>query len=365
MKVLYITTVPSPYKVDMFEELGKMCDLTVIFENQGVSYRDKSWMVTEYRNFKAEFLKGIKIKNTILSTGIIKNLKKNRYDIIVIGVYSTISQMIAQLYMKKHNINYVISSDGGMIKSEKKIFYKIKKYFIKNANAWLSTAIETTKYLEYYGANKKKIFNYPFTSIKDDDIIRRKLSNEEKKVIKSTLGIKEKKIVISVGQFIYRKGYDILINSCKDFDNDIGIYIIGGKITEEYKKIIKKSKFKNFYFLDFMNKKELSNYYKIADLFVLPTREDIWGLVINEAMAYGLPVITTNKCVAGLELIKDGKNGYIVESDNEVKLREKITFLLANENLRTNMSNANISSIKQYTIRNMAKRHIEIFNILV
>ena len=44
----------------------------------------------------------------------------------------------------------------------------------------------------------------------------------------------------------------------------------------------------------------------------MPTREDIWGLVINEALAYGLPTITTERCVAGLELIEDGVNGLLV-----------------------------------------------------
>lgn len=53
-----------------------------------------------------------------------------------------------------------------------------------------------------------------------------------------------------------------------------------------------------------------------ADIFVHPTREDIWGLVVNEAMAKGLPVITTDRCVAGLELIKNESVGRIVPVEN-------------------------------------------------
>lgn len=47
MKVLYLTTVPTPYKVAFFEEFGKLCDLTVLFENKQVSYREKSWVKFE------------------------------------------------------------------------------------------------------------------------------------------------------------------------------------------------------------------------------------------------------------------------------------------------------------------------------
>ena len=351
MKVLYITTVPSPYKVDMFEELGKMCDLTVIFEKHDVSYRENSWMITKYKNFKAEFLKGIRIKNEILSTGIIKNIKNNNYDVIVIGVYSTISQMIAQLYMKKNNIKYIISSDGGMIKTERDINYKVKKYFISSANAWLSTGKVTTKYLEHYGAKKDRIYIYPFSSVHNNEILNNPLLENEKKEIRTKLGMIEEKIVLSVGQFIYRKGYDILIKATSKLDKSIGIYIVGGNPTKEYLELKKRLKLDNIHFIDFKNKDELSDYYKAADLFVLPTREDIWGLVINEALSHGLPVITTNKCVAGLEMINDKDVGSIIPVDDFEKLAKEINRVFSSKN-----SKKAIQIAQKYTIENMAKK---------
>ena len=83
-------------------------------------------------------------------------------------------------------------------------------------------------------------------------------------------------------------------------------------MKKEYINYISEHQLTNVFFFDFMNKELLFKYYQISDLFVLPTREDIWGLVINEAMANGLPIITTDKCVAGKELIND--NGYIISS---------------------------------------------------
>ena len=53
-----------------------------------------------------------------------------------------------------------------------------------------------------------------------------------------------------------------------------------------------------------------------ADIFVHPTETDVWGLVINEAMAHGLPIITTDGCVAGLELVKNNDNGFIIPVNN-------------------------------------------------
>lgn len=84
------------------------------------------------------------------------------------------------------------------------------------------------------------------------------------------------------------------------------------------------------------------------------------GLVVNEAMANGLPVITTDKCVAGLELIRDGENGYIVPVENVDILAGKITVLLQNDSLRKIMAQKSLEYIKRYTIENMAVAHLKI-----
>lgn len=64
-------------------------------------------------------------------------------------------------------------------------------------------------------------------------------------------------------------------------------------------------------------------------MFVLPTREDIWGLLINEALSYELSVIITGKCVAKVELIEQNINGHIVSADDSSALPERCDKLLS------------------------------------
>ena len=92
---------------------------------------------------------------------------------------------------------------------------------------------------------------------------------------------------------------------------------------------------------------------------MLPTKSDVWGLVINEAMSFGLPVITTDQCVAGLELIRDGINGYIIPVEDNDALIEKTNLLLQQD--YRNMGAAALEAIRPYTIENMAKIHVDIF----
>ena len=210
-------------------------------------------------------------------------------------------------------------------------------------------------YLLNYGANQKLIHHNHFTSLHEEDILKTQPSAEEKAMARQAKGIVEKKVVLSIGQFIHRKGHDILLKASSALSDDVGIYIIGGKETPEYEQIVHDLNLRNVHFLDFMQPIELRDYFIAADIFVLSTREDVWGLVINEAMAYGLPVVTTDRCVAGIELIKDGINGYIVPIENEELLYGTINKILSDEVMRNNMAIENLKVIREYTYESSAQ----------
>jgi glycosyltransferase involved in cell wall biosynthesis len=362
MKVLFLTNLPSPYRVEFFNELGKSVDLTVLFERRNASDRDEKWKADNYSNFQAVFLKGKPIGNDgSIGIDVLRYLKIYLFDIFIISDYSSPTPIAAINYCIIKRIPYVISSDGALIKNEKYLKKFLKKFLIGGAKAWLCTGKTSVEYLKMFGAKEENIFIYPFTSLKNKDILNQVLSNEEKKVYKQKLGITEEKMVLSVGRFIYSKGYDILINACKDVDKQTGVYIIGGEPTEEYLSIKSSLDLFNVHFISFKTKNELNDYYKAADLFVLPTRSDVWGLVINEAMANGLPIITTDKCVAGLELVQNDVNGYVVSVEDEKILAEKINKLIADSSLCESMAMKSLVKIQDYTVEKMAQRHMEIF----
>lgn len=360
MKVLYVTNIAAPYRVDFFNDLSKYCDLTVLFERKKAVDRNDEWYNNAF-SFNGIFLKSKNIGNeAAISFEVIKYLKQ-KYDLIILGGYSSPTAIIASLYMKFSKIPYILNADGGFINySERKINKFIKTFFISSAKYWLSSGKETNKYLVYYGANEKNIYNFPFTSLKESDILKEPISIEAKKKLKRNFNISYDKVILSIGQFIPRKGFDWMIEAYKDLDKSIGIYIIGGKPTNEYLKLKEKYKMDNLYFVDFQDKESVLNWYRSADLFVLPTREDIWGLVINEALSQGLPVITTNKCIAGLELIEDGKNGYIIDVENKEMLLKKTNFFfsLSNEKRKNIMENC-LNKINKYTLENMSTIHAD------
>nr|WP_309098433.1 glycosyltransferase family 4 protein [Fredinandcohnia onubensis] len=366
MKILWLTNIPSPYRVNFFNELGKYCDLTVLFEKGESSERDKSWRNYKFTFFKGVFLKGIGVGvDKAVSLEVIKYLKKGKYDHIVVSNFSTPTGIIAIEYMRLNKMVYSLESDGGFLKNNNRVKEQLKKHIIKGAELYFSTAKMHDEYYIKYGAEPDKILRYPFTSLYKSDILMKPLEKSEKNHLRNKLGIKEDKVVLSVGQFIHRKGFDILVKASKDLNDNVGIYIVGGDPTEEYIQLRRRLKLNNVHFIGFKNGAELREFYKAADLFVLPTREDIWGLVINEAMAYGLPVITTDKCIAGLELVNDSENGFIVPINNSSSLATQIIEVLKDQKVVDEMSKSSLEKIQKYTIENMATVHINILNSIL
>jgi len=167
-------------------------------------------------------------------------------------------------------------------------------------------------------------------------------------------------VLLSGAQFTPRMGFDVLLEAMAQLPAGIGCCIVGGEPTEEYLAQAERLGLDHVHFVGFKRKPALAEYFKAADLFVLPTRKDIWGLVINEAMAHGLPVITTDKCIAGLELVKNGENGYLVPVNDITQLADRIAKIL--EIQESNMGRKSLEIIKDYTIEKMAEQHIEYLN---
>ena len=360
MKILYLNNIPSPYRVDFFNELGRYCQLTVLFERASASDRDKRWKAEEFHNFTGIFLRGKNIgTDASLCPGVIRYLKKD-YDAIILGGYSSPTYMLAMEYMKLRKIRFFMNADGGFIKSDSWLLKKIKTHYIGLASGWLSSGGETDKYLKYYGADANYIYQYPFSSVSDEQLSHP--DEEEKRYLKAQLGIMESRVAIAVGQFIPRKGFDYLIQAAGKIPKEYGVLLIGGHAGTEYSELRERCSASNVHFLNFMKKEQLNLYYRAADIFVFPTREDIWGLVLNEAMSYGLPSVASVKANASIELIEEDKNGYLVDPENVDIMAERILRLLQDDKKRDVMGVNALETARYYTIEKMALQHINIIN---
>ena len=362
LNVLYITTVPSPYKVALFEEIGKIVNLTVLFELSSVSYRNQKWFDTDAVHFESMYMHGLKKGDRMISVDAVRLIRNRPFDAIIIGAYSTVSEMLAQQYLQFSGTPYILSSDGGFISRDSRVREGIKRHFIGNASYWLSPSALTTKYLVHYGANPRGVYHYPFSSIHRSQVLQKPITIDEKKALRDTLGISARSMILSIGQMIPRKGFDLLVKAAARLP-ELDFFIIGGKPTDELLALQQKLRVGNVQFLDFKGPEELDLYYSAADVFALPTREDVWGLVINEAMAHGLPVVTSNRCGAGLEMVTVGKTGSLIPVDDVDALTSSIEYWAGCPS--STVSRFVLEVARHYTIEEAARYHVAALSDMV
>lgn len=357
-KVLIVFNHPAPYKVKLFNELSKSIDLNVIFERDCASDRNKSFYDEKEYKFKNIKVKGIKVGHEgFISNQVAKHIKNNHYDLIIMNGYSHHAEMKAIKCLKKHRIPYVLYINGGIIKENESKFKKsLKTKYISGAKYYISPDERSNKYLEYYGANKDRIFNYNYSTIYKSEVLPQPYSLEEKLLMRRDASISDKKVFVSCGQLIERKNYLELINVWKNIDSSYGLYIIGdGKLKPELQKFIDDNHLSNVHLLGYMKRSDMFNFYHLSDTFVFPSNEDIYGHVINEAMSQGLPVISTPNINASQKLIKNGYNGFVVKN-----LESKEFINAVNDCLRIDMSKNAIATAYENTLEIMRDEHLEI-----
>lgn len=372
MNVLFITNIPSPYRVKFFSCLSRFCNLTVLYEMKQASNRNKDWKADNAVSFNEIYMHTHQlIDDGGITFDIFRYLKKGIYDLIVVGTHGTPTAKLAMMYMRLRRIPYILNVDGMLsaeIPEKSKLNRLLRGIMFKGASAYITSGRDTIKYLKDIGVKSSNMYTYHFSSVTEADVLKRVVTSEEKQSLKKELAIREKKMFISVARFIPKKGLDLLIKAFRGIpDGDIALVLIGGdkSVYTPLLETLPANVRSRIYFPGFMSKERLYQYYKAADIFVLPTHHDEWGLVINEALACGLPVITTNRCGAGLEAIKDGENGILVNHTDEDALKNVMMDFLRNPEKCQAMSQANLILAHNYTIEKMVMDHMYIFNAIM
>mgnify|MGYP004551632477 CR=1 FL=1 len=367
INILWINNIPSPYRVEFWNLLSEYCNLTVIYENAFDTNRDDSWKKERTVKYKEIYLNAnIRIRGSdSFAPSIIKYLFLYKYDYVVIGSHGSPTQRLAIVFMRLIGKKFIFNLDGEnfvRIKNDSWIKKLLKKHLIfRGAVAYLTTGDMSKKCLQSYGINENLIKIYPFSSIHNEDVVKNITEEEIRNIYKKRIGVNKKYLVLAVGSVVHNKGFDLLVKYQQFFTNDVCVCIVGGNINSECAKLLQEYDSKTeFKFIPFKTKDKLKEYFLAADVFTLPTRMDSWGLVINEACAYGLPIVTTNCCNAGLEMVKNDVNGYIVNINTPENIVKKINVILKDDRLNREMRKNSLLMAKKYTIETMTSVNADI-----
>lgn len=209
--------------------------------------------------------------------------------------------------------------------------------------------------IERYGYSKEKVEKIYNGISKEEFNFNESMKY---KILKEIKFLKGEKIILYVGAFNERKGLDILIKALSLVKRNYKVFFLGAGNKEWLIKLIKEYKLCNkAKILEYQNP---INYYLIADIFILPSREEGFPLCVLEAMFMKCAIIRSN--VEGAMEQITGKNGFLFQKENVIELKEKIEILLENEKiLKTFQNNAFNYANDNFKSEDMAKKTLEFY----
>jgi len=368
-KVVVLTNIISPYVIPRFNKVAEaeVFDFDVFFMAETESNR--LWKVYKEKiKFNYIKLKGFHFflgrqRPIHLNFGITSHLLKMKYDLLVIGPYYQPAALQALFLSKLLKTKTMLWIDGSIYykKQENWLLKKLKRLIIRNYSSFIVSGKAAFNYIEDLGGDSQRIFVAPFPAEHDyfhKEFLRLRPYKQEIKTKKNYPPI----VILYSGRFIPIKGVLILLQAYAKLQRqikDIGLVLLGnGPEREKYESYCQTNRIDNIYFEGFVQKDGLPEFYTAADIFVLPSLSDSWGLVINEAMAFGLPVISTDAAGATYDLVKDGVNGFVISAGDADSLYAALKRLCEEPKLRIKMGQESLKIIENYTPEKWAKAFI-------
>jgi len=367
VKVIIVHNTVAPYRHPLFEELSKYVKLTVYYCS--LKHGSRSWdLFPRDYNYDYEVLQRIPIRMPIieessLNPSIIKKIIKNRPCVIILSQYTDLTTWLVFGVSKLLRIPLIYWNEG--IREPQSLLGVITRpfrlLFIKRSDAIIVPGKLSKRYVIKLGADVEKVFVAP--NVIDNDLFI-KISQQYlplKEKLREKIGLKDKIVILLCCQLIKRKGIEYLLHAYakleREYDNLMLIIIGSGPLEHRLKGLSKSLEVRNIEFIPSgMKLNELIKFYCLADIFILPTLEDVWGFVINEAMACGLPVISTYASQAATEMVRHGENGYIVKPADANQLYEVLKFLINNQELRIRLGEkAKKTVVQEFSVSAMVE----------
>lgn len=332
-EALIVNNIPAPYRLPLFEELDDEVDLKVFFLKNEKEGRKWSPSLSEY-SFENEVLPMFNLRAFWIHYTFPLKLIKEKPDQIIIGEYffNFPSIFSAILYSKLTGAELALwsgvieteysKSDRGFIKRAYSSFRSMyQKLVYRLADSYIAYCREAKNYMIQRGAEGSRI--HVGGQIMPEELL------PETDVNKSDTEYEGKKVILSLGYLQERKGIEYLIKAFNDLELEDTVLVIAGSGPDEERLKELAGDEEDIDFVGYVRGERKAKYYTVADVFVLPTLHDPWGLVVNEALYYDNPVIVTESAGAK-DMINEGENGRVVPPKDPEAIAEAVEEILEN-----------------------------------
>lgn len=354
IKLAWIATHPIQYQAPLLRAISEVNEIdleAIFFSNFSVAnYHDAefgtsiSWGSEILDGYKFKFLNSFGSKTQQIKTftpfifGLREALLSGKYDAVMVQGWNHYGMLLAAWICKYYGIrvcmrceatDHVTSSKGLKKWVREKILYcyfnLIDIFFAigsRNKEFYLSRRVDSSRiFLMPYCVDNKFFEEKGFLSG----------VNNIPDLLSLQSGIP---IILFAGKLITRKCPDLLIRAygLLGENKPYLIFVGDGEMRSEIEAEVIKKSLDRVYFVGFQSQSKIADFYAAADIFVLPSEDETWGLVVNEAMNCSCAIIASDRVGSATDLIKNNENGIVFESGNTLSLKNALDQCLFDDN---------------------------------
>jgi glycosyltransferase involved in cell wall biosynthesis len=365
-RLVILTEIISPYRIPLFNALAKheAIRLHVIFLAE-TDPTLRQWHVYKQEiQFSYQVLsswrRSIGGYNALLNCGVIRALEAAQPDVILCGGYNYLASWQSLLWAGMCGVPFLLWSESTSydLRAGRPWVEFLKSEFLKNCTGFVVPGKSAREYLVARGLKERGIFTALNAVDNNLFMLGARQARQNEAQTRADLGLPPRYFLF-VGRLVREKGVFDLLSAYAGLDPSLrgAIALVFAGDGPERQRLQEQARLVSpgqVLFTGFVHRDQLPAYYALADMLILPSYTEPWGLVVNEAMACGLPVVVS--CAAGCaaDLVRGGWNGKIISPGDVAAIGEAMQSLACQTAVWRTMSLRSTEHIRRYTAESWA-----------
>jgi glycosyltransferase involved in cell wall biosynthesis len=359
--LVILTEIISPYRIPLFNALAQRgeVDLHVIFLAE-TDPELRQWQIhKEEIEFSYQILPSWRRRfgryNALLNRGVGGALAKAAPDVVLCGGYNYAASWQALFWARIHKIPFVLWSESNVQDQRRGhvLVEFLKAKFLDRCSGFVVPGRSALEYLRAHKVTEDAIFAAPNAVDNDLFATAAAAARQDATNLRREFALPARYFLF-VGRLVREKGVFELLSAYARLDESvrqqIGLVLVGdGAFRPQLELEAASISPGVIRFAGFAQREHLAIYYALAEMMILPTYTDTWGLVVNEAMACGLPVIVSQVAGCAPDLVRENWNGMLVEPRDVSSLTSAMRRLADQPELRATMGANSMQLISRYS----------------
>ncbi|MGP0021552.1 MAG: glycosyltransferase family 4 protein [Candidatus Sulfotelmatobacter sp.] len=362
-RLVILTEIISPYRIPLFNALAQHAevDLQVIFLAETDPHLRQWQIPKEEIEFSYRVLPSWRRRvgryNALLNHGVGRALADAAPDVILCGGYNYVASWQSLLWARAHHIPFFLWSESNEqdLRRGLALVEFLKTRFLRKCSGFVVPGRSAMEYLRVHKVDEDAVFVAPNAVDNDFFAWAAAATRQDAARWRRELVLPERYFLF-VGRLVREKGVFELLSAYVKLDESmrrqVGLVFVGeGAVREQLELQAASVAPGMIRFAGFAQREQLASYYALAEMAILPTYTDPWGLVVNEAMACGLPVIVSQIAGCAADLVKENWNGLLVAPRDVAGLTSAMRRLADQPDLRARMGANSMQHIAHYSPR--------------